>query len=316
MVLLIGTDFNFCIDIVIAERDEIMITVNTVDYIKNDYDLIKGISVPAEVSNEIAYPLEHAINPNGITIINANKFDEREMHEECTWAMNHIANSHTPICDMHYGIPFERRRHTAMMIGLIADDYDGCGDEKTKTGNPVALRSLATELAGMCLDVYLGMPSVHYSSGKLPFMPYMELAGMSEAYQATASNLGIDKITHQKAKSLIDKAISDDDDKSDASGMIRFAMHIVNYLGYAYENAIRREIIENELYRAYDNGIAPSDENRTLMQVAKDAIILYTKLAPHIGSLTDKEACHLIDDIVEIMRKGIEEADSIVGNRP
>lgn len=296
-----------------------MDTVNKSNHADNDYQMIKDMTVPADVVNEITYPLEHAIMPYSVSIINANKFDISEMHEERTWAMMHIANSHESIFEMRRGIPFSRRRHMAMMVGLIAADYDGCGDMKTKTGNPIALRSLATELAEMCLDIYIGMPGMHFvasnKNGNVSFMPYMELDGENESYQATPANIGIDKIKHQKAKHLINSIFADDNDgnkNKTNSDMIRAAMHTANQLGLAYENAIRYDFIENGLYRAADRRLKPSPENHAIMSSAKDAIIIYTQFAPHIGSMTDRDACLLIDDIVEIMSRGIQKADSIV----
>lgn len=279
-----------------------------------DYAIFSDTIVPSDVANEIAYPLEHVIIPGSAAVINANRFNDREMLMETISAMRYISDESIPICELRRGIPFDRRRNVAVMIGLIGTDYDGDGDVETKTGNAPALRSLATELAAMCLDVYIGMPGVHFSMSDdngPSCLPYLEVSGSStnSSYKATRKNLGIDSIRHHNAAKLINKVFEPSDGERD--WQIRSAAHIVNYLGYAYENEIRRNML-SELYTAADNDMIPDIGNIELMKAAKQAIGTYSSVIPHISSLTDRDACLLIDEIMEIMRNGVRNADNAI----
>ena len=126
----------------------------------DDYSIITDTTVPTDVADEIARTLRSK-GPRTIETVNVNRFDEREMGIERVCAMRHIADPMTPGDEMRERVPFERRRDSAMTLLMIAADYDGVWDGETDTGNVVALRSLATELAELCLDIYIGMPEIH-----------------------------------------------------------------------------------------------------------------------------------------------------------
>lgn len=279
----------------------------------DDYSIITDTTVPADVADEIS----RALRVNGARLIEtttANRFDEREMGIERVCAMRHIADPMTPVYEMREGIPFERRRDSALTLLMIAADYDGVWDGETDTGNAVALRSLATELAELCLDIYIGMPEIHYafkSDGDVDgYVPRLQIDGEDGTYRATERNLGVDGISSSMAKGLIEDAFAESDNRPDEETM-HVVYATVMKLGCAYSNAVRRGMIES-MYKAASTEFAPSAGSEEIMTAAKKAISAYMGYAPRIGSLGGKETRVLVDRIVEIVSDGVEKADSAV----
>lgn len=279
----------------------------------DDYSIITGTTVPADVADEIS----RALRVNGARLIEtttANRFDEREMGIERVCAMRHIADPMTPVYEMREGIPFERRRDSALTLLMIAADYDGVWDGETDTGNAVALRSLATELAELCMDIYIGMPEIHYAfkgEGDIGgYVPRLQIDGEDGTYRATERNLGIDGISSTLAKGLIEDAFAESDDRPDEETMHAVYATVMK-LGCAYSNAVRRRMIES-MYKATSTEYAPFAGSEEIMTAAKKAITAYMGYAPRIGSLGGKETRVLVDRIVEIVSDGVEKADAAV----
>lgn len=279
----------------------------------DDYSIITDTVVPAGIADEIARVLRIK-GPRAIERVTANRFDEREMEIERVCAMRHIADPMTPVYEMREGVPFERRRDSALTLLMIAADYDGVWDGETDTGNAVALRSLATELAELCLDIYIGMPEIHYtfkSDGDIDgYVPCLQIDGKDGTYRATERNLGIDGISSPSAKGLIEDAFTESDDRQDVETMHTVYATVMN-LGCAYSNAVRRKMI-GSMYKASSTEFAPSAGSDKIMTAAKKAITTYMGYAPCIGSLGGKETRVLVDRIVEIMSDGVEKADTAV----
>lgn len=279
----------------------------------DDHSIITGTTVPADVADEIS----RALRINGARLIETttvNRFDEREMGIERVCAMRHIADPTTPVYEMREEIPFERRRDSALTLLMIAADYDGVWDGETDTGNVMALRSLATELAELCLDIYIGMPEIHYafkSDGDVDgYVPRLQIDGGDGTYRATERNLGGDGISSPMAKGLIEDAFAESDNRPDEETM-HVVYATVMKLGCAYSNAVRRGMIES-MYKATSTEYAPSAGSEEIMTAAKKAITVYMGYAPRIGSLGGKETRTLVDRIVEIMSDGVKKADAAV----
>ena len=279
----------------------------------DDHSIITGATVPADVADEIS----RALRINGARLIETttvNRFDEREMGIERVCAMRHISDPMTPVYEMREGVPFERRRDSALTLLMIAADYDGVWDGETDTGNAVALRSLATELAELCLDIYIGMPEIHYAfkgEGDIGgYVPRLQIDGEDGTYRATERNLGIDGISSARAKGLIENAFAESDDRPDVETMHAVYATVMK-LGCAYSNAVRRKMI-GSMYKASSTEFAPYAGSDEIMRAAKNAITTYMGYAPHIGSLGGEETRVLVDSIVEIVSDGVEKADAAV----
>lgn len=283
----------------------------------DDYSIITDTAVPADVADEIARTLRTK-ESRAIETVSVNRFDEREMGIERTCAMRHIADPMTPVYEMRERVPFERRRDSALTLLMIAADYDGVWNGETDTGNAVALRSLATELAELCLDIYIGMPEIHYafkSDGDIDgYVPRLQIDGEEGTYRATERNLGIDGISSPRAKELIEDAFTESDDRPDVETMHAVYATVMK-LGCAYSNAVRRKMI-GSMYKASSTEFAPFAGSDEIMTAAKKAITAYMEYAPRIGSLGGKETRVLVDRIVEIMSDGVEKADAAVSKLP
>lgn len=279
----------------------------------DDYSIITDTTVPADVADEIARALRIK-GPRAIETVTANRFDEMEMEIERVCAMRHIADPMTPVYEMREGVPFERRRDSALTLLMIAADYDGVWDGETDTGNAVALRSIATELAELCLDIYIGMPEIHYafkSNDDIDgYVPRLQIDGEDGTYRATERNLGIDGISFPMAKGLIENAFAKSDDRPDGETMHAVYATVMK-LGCAYSNAVRHRMIES-MYKASSTEYAPFAGSDEIITAAKKAIAAYMGYAPCIRSLGGKETRVLVDRIVEIVSDGVEKADAAV----
>ena len=282
-------------------------------YMPDDYSIITDTTVPADVADEIARALRIK-GPRAIETVTANRFDEREMEIERVCAMRYIADPMTPVYEMREGVPFERRRDSALTLLMIAADYDGVWDGETDTGNAVALRSIATELAELCLDIYIGMPEIHYafkSNDDIDgYVPRLQIDGEDGTYRATERNLGIDGISFPMAKGLIENAFAESDDRPDGETMHAVYATVMK-LGCAYSNAVRHRMIES-MYKASSTEYAPYAGSDEIMTAAKKAIAAYMGYAPCIRSLGGKETRVLVDRIVDIVSDGVEKADAAI----